>query len=92
MRSYNGVVQMQQQEVELSLIDTNPFQNRTLESRLQVEDLARSMARHGLLAPIVVYRKPDGRFGLVAGERRLRAARTLPKGLQTPQVGPGRPA
>ena len=71
------MVEPQEQEVELSLIDTNPFQNRTLESRLQVDDLARSMARHGLLAPIVVYRKPDGRFGLVAGERRLRAARLL---------------
>ncbi|WP_448377788.1 ParB/RepB/Spo0J family partition protein [Fervidobacterium sp.] len=63
--------------MELALIDSNPFQNRTLESRLQVDDLARSMARHGLLAPIVVYRKTEGRFGLVAGERRLRAARAL---------------
>jgi len=42
------VVEPQEQEVELSLIDTNPFQNRTLESRLQVEDLARSMARESL--------------------------------------------
>jgi len=42
-----------------------------------VDDLARSIARQGLLSPITVFRKPDGRFGLVAGQRRFLACRQL---------------
>ncbi len=42
-----------------------------------IDSLARSLKEHGLLQPIVVAEKPDGGYLLVAGERRLRAAKRL---------------
>ncbi|GBD40746.1 Nucleoid occlusion protein [bacterium HR39] len=68
---------LREEEVPVHLVDLNAYQNRTLDLRDGVARLAESIRRYGLLAPIVVYRKGDGRFGLVAGERRLRAARDV---------------
>jgi ParB family chromosome partitioning protein len=42
-----------------------------------VEDLARSIERQGLLSPITVLAKPDGRYALIAGQRRLLACKHL---------------
>ncbi|MCL8208591.1 MAG: ParB/RepB/Spo0J family partition protein [Actinomycetia bacterium] len=42
-----------------------------------LDDLKSSLREHGLVEPIVVRPREDGRFELVAGERRLRAARSL---------------
>lgn len=38
-----------------------------------IEDLAQSIERHGLLSPISVFETPDGRYALVAGQRRFLA-------------------
>jgi len=43
----------------------------------RIEDLARSIERRGLLNPITVFRKPDERYELVAGQRRLLACQHL---------------
>ena len=40
----------------------------------QLEELSRSIAEYGVLSPLTVRPRPDG-YELVAGERRLRAAR-----------------
>lgn len=40
-----------------------------------LSDLATSIAKHGVLQPLVVRPLPDGTYQLVAGERRLRASR-----------------
>src|SRR5262245_57284790 len=42
-----------------------------------IEDLARSIDRHGLLNPITVFQKSDGRYAVVAGQRRFLAVRHL---------------
>lgn len=42
-----------------------------------IEDLARSIERQGLLSPITVFMKSNGRYGLVAGQRRLLACKHL---------------
>ena len=42
-----------------------------------IEDLAKSIEKQGLLSPITVFQKPDGRYSLVAGQRRLLACRKL---------------
>jgi ParB family chromosome partitioning protein len=44
-----------------------------------IGDLANAIERQGLLSPITVYRKPDGRYALVAGQRRLLAMKQLGK-------------
>ena len=41
------------------------------------EDLAQSIGKHGILQPLVVTRNGQGKYELVAGERRLRAAKKM---------------
>lgn len=55
-------------------IAPNPNQPRTQFSQPELEDLARSIQALGLLQPLTVRRR-DGSWELVAGERRLRAAK-----------------
>ncbi|MEZ0348233.1 MAG: ParB/RepB/Spo0J family partition protein [Thermus sp.] len=61
----------------LSAIAPNPRQPRLRDDAESVADLARSMKEHGLLHPIVVRPLEDGRYEIVAGERRYRAALAL---------------
>lgn len=63
-------------EVAVALVDPNPYQPRSEFDPAELEGLADSIRLHGVLQPIVV-RPVDGRFQLVAGERRLRAAQHL---------------
>jgi ParB family chromosome partitioning protein len=60
--------------LSVDLIDPNPFQPRTAWSDEELASLAESIRRQGVLQPLVV-RPWEGRFQLIAGERRLRAAR-----------------
>lgn len=55
-------------------VEANPFQPRRDFDAAEIESLAASLQSHGLIQPIVV-RKVGGRYQLIAGERRLRAAR-----------------
>jgi len=63
-------------EVPLEKISVNPHQPRKYFSPSDLEDLVNSIKEHGIMQPLVVTRKGDG-FELIAGERRLRAAKTL---------------
>ncbi|TWT95318.1 putative chromosome-partitioning protein ParB [Botrimarina colliarenosi] len=62
-----------QRWLDLGVIEANPFQPRKHFDEEQIADLADSIREHGVLQPLVV-RRIDGRFELIAGERRLRAA------------------
>lgn len=62
-------------EIPLSLIVPNPDQPRRAIEKESIEELAASIREHGVLQPIMVQPLPDGRYQLVAGERRWRAAR-----------------
>lgn len=68
-------------ELALEAIDPNPEQPRTDFDDDALAALAGSIRTHGLLHPIVVERGQVGRFRLIAGERRVRAARRA--GLRT---------
>lgn len=57
-------------------IDPNPYQPRRHADEAGIQELAASIREHGFLQPLVV-RPRGGRFELIAGERRLRAARLL---------------
>lgn len=63
-------------DIEVDRIDANPHQPRQHFDEAELAGLADSIARHGLLQPILV-RKDGERYVLVAGERRLRARRLL---------------
>ena len=62
-------------EVPLDLIDVNPAQPRRKFAPEALEELAQSIQAVGLIHPPTVLRKEDGRFELIAGERRCRAAK-----------------
>lgn len=62
-----------QQWLPLVAVDRNPYQPRTEFDEADIADLCDSIRTHGFLQPIVV-RRADGRYQLIAGERRLRAA------------------
>ncbi len=59
-------------QVDVDLIDPNPYQPRKHFDKDRLEELAESIREHGLLQPVVVISHED-RYILVAGERRLRA-------------------
>jgi len=59
-------------EIDVDLIEPNPQQPRTRFDDSHLEDLARSIKANGVVQPIVV-RKKEGRYQIIAGERRWRA-------------------
>lgn len=61
-------------EIDESLIEPCPVQPRTRFTNASLNELAESIKANGIVQPILVRRKA-GRFELIAGERRLRAAR-----------------
>ncbi|HEX6130372.1 MAG TPA: ParB/RepB/Spo0J family partition protein [Actinomycetota bacterium] len=62
-------------EVPVNAVAPNPKQPRTRFDDETLGELAASIREVGILQPIVVRRAGDGAYELVAGERRLRAAR-----------------
>jgi ParB family chromosome partitioning protein len=62
-------------QLPISVIELNPRQPRVRFDEQAIEDLARSITERGILQPVLVRELADGRFELIAGERRLRAAR-----------------
>ncbi len=62
-------------EIPTELIKPNPRQPRRSFDESALVELAESIRARGLLQPVVVRSLPGGHYELVAGERRLRAAR-----------------
>lgn len=63
--------------IEIDRIVPNPYQPRKNISETELKSLAESIRRFGLLSPLLVRAGEDGRYELIAGERRLRALRLL---------------
>lgn len=72
--SESNAVSAPKQTVAVDLIDPNPFQPRKEFSVESLAELSKSIKRHGVLQPLLL-RPIDGRFQLIAGERRWRAAK-----------------
>jgi len=66
-------------EIPLEKIQPNRQQPRQHFDQDSIQELARSIAEHGLLQPIVVSRSADGGFELIAGHRRVLASRVAGK-------------
>ena len=60
-------------KIDVSAIKANPNQPRKIFDEEKLIELSESIKEHGLLQPVVVVENGDGKFTLVAGERRLRA-------------------
>ena len=66
-------------EIPVELIDRNPFQTRTRFDEEKLAELAASIAETGVVQPVLVRASPDGRFQLIAGERRWLASQKAGK-------------
>ncbi|OGY31236.1 MAG: hypothetical protein A3C02_03020 [Candidatus Andersenbacteria bacterium RIFCSPHIGHO2_02_FULL_45_11] len=65
------------QHIAIGDITINPLQPRRTFDSSEMQDLKESIERNGILQPLVVHRLESGVFELIAGERRLRAAKAL---------------
>lgn len=59
--------------IPVDMIEPNPFQPRMSFDQEALEELADSIRTLGLIQPITVRRKTDGRYQIISGERRFRA-------------------
>ncbi|HOU02248.1 MAG TPA: ParB/RepB/Spo0J family partition protein [Bacteroidales bacterium] len=62
-------------DILIDSIDGNPFQPRTTFDAQSLEELAASIRKLGVIQPLTVREAANGRYQLIAGERRLRAAK-----------------
>ncbi|MCS6904622.1 MAG: ParB/RepB/Spo0J family partition protein [Bacteroidia bacterium] len=62
-------------EIEISQIEPNPYQPRVDFSAESLEELAQSIREQGIIQPITVRKLAEYSYQLIAGERRLQAAR-----------------
>ena len=67
------------QEVLIDSIDPNPYQTRRRINETALEELAESIRASGVVQPVVLRPGPNGRFQLVAGERRWHASKRAGK-------------
>ena len=61
--------------IPTDMIEPNPYQPRMSFDQEALEELADSIMTLGLIQPITVRRKDDGRYQIISGERRFRASR-----------------
>jgi ParB family chromosome partitioning protein len=66
-------------ELAVELIDRNPYQTRSHFDEAALDELTTSIAATGVVQPILVRPIADGRYQLIAGERRLMASRKAGK-------------
>jgi len=64
-------------EIPVGMIDANPYQTRMAVDGARLDELARSIDANGVVQPIIVRPLPNGRFQLIAGERRWRASEKI---------------
>ncbi len=68
-------------EVPVEAIEANPYQPRTDFDEQSLEELTQSIRTHGIIQPLTLRRLHEGKYQLIAGERRWRAAQRA--GLKT---------
>ncbi len=66
-------------EIPLDQIDRNPFQTRSRVNEEQLAELAASITANGVVQPVLVRPQANGRFQLIAGERRWLASKKAGK-------------
>jgi ParB family chromosome partitioning protein len=75
IKTQSGVVTANRDEIDVNNISANPKQPRTVFDEDQLTELALSIKEVGLLQPPVVRSIGDGKYQLIMGERRFRAAK-----------------
>lgn len=60
--------------IQISQIETNPFQPRTHFEEVALQELANSIKQHGIIQPLTVRKLGYDKYQLISGERRYRAS------------------
>jgi len=71
----NNDRQREANEIQIELIEANPFQPRSTFDEEALQELADSIKELGVIQPITVRYLETGKFQLISGERRLRASK-----------------
>jgi ParB family chromosome partitioning protein len=66
-------------EISVEQIDRNPYQTRSRFAEEALNELAASIKSSGVVQPVVVRPRPNGRYQLIAGERRWLASQRAGK-------------
>lgn len=71
-----AVEQSELRQLPIDLLEANPFQPRSVFDQEAIDELSESIRAQGILQPLIVRAHPvsEGRFQIVVGERRWRAA------------------
>lgn len=64
-------------QLKVEEIVPNEYQPRTQFDDEKIKELAQTLQTHGMIQPIVVRKKDESKYEVIAGERRLRAAKSL---------------
>lgn len=64
-------------QLNVSEIDPNAYQPRTEFDDEKIKELAQTLHTHGIIQPIIVRKSAEDQYEIIAGERRLRAAKLL---------------
>ncbi|WP_096272223.1 nucleoid occlusion protein [Paucisalibacillus globulus] len=64
-------------QLPVKQIQPNRYQPRSVFNEEKIEELAKTINTHGIIQPIVVRKAEDGKFEIIAGERRWRAVQLL---------------
>lgn len=62
-------------KIKISMIEPRPDQPRKVFDQEQLQELADSIAEHGVIQPIIVVKGENGYYNIIAGERRWRASK-----------------
>ena len=61
-------------DISVDLVDANPYQPRTIFDEVKLQELSESIKTYGVISPIIVRVTDEGRYQILAGERRFRAS------------------
>lgn len=73
----NKQVEREANNIDITLIFANPNQPRRNFDETALKELAASIKTHGIIQPIVLNKQEDGKYMIIAGERRWRAAKII---------------
>ncbi|MFH0873401.1 MAG: ParB/RepB/Spo0J family partition protein [Candidatus Komeilibacteria bacterium] len=75
--AYPATPELATRKVAIGSIAANPWQPRTQFDKASLQELADSIKHYGIIQPLVITPAGPGRYQLIAGERRLQAARLV---------------
>ena len=61
-------------DVDINLVETNPYQPRKIFDEVKLQELSESIRTYGVISPILVRATDTGKYQILAGERRYRAS------------------